>query len=545
MGLVTLVLRLALIGQAPFTDEGIYVAGSYLVARHLREGGGDTVLPLFGGNGQVLYAGLSLYPNLLFFLNYIPGPPFFYWRMVDAVLASVASMAYFRFALRFLPLLGSAIAGVFWALAVNHPIFVDAGYKNPIVPATILLLAAFLVVSAANQSPKTLACGALIALSVAFREPFLFFIPSITLYILYRHGVRSLARFALSGAIAGATVWLSAAVLKGGIISGSAELLANYQNTVILYSSIISLGKTNIWANAQIAFSLFFQTTFWLLPFVVLGIVPSVTRQHAVAAPPRPGAGDSMPPPESLPARRDEILLVPVSLLLIVFPLLEVFGKIAFPYHFAQMLIGLALLAGAGAVNLRRLIGLLPTRTTRLFLTVTLGTAWFMVATTYYRNTLGRAFSDSRHFAPIMVRGDWESPVVHDSYYLSAAKVIRTSTQPDDRIIVSGFNLGLLPLSGRRPPCPAASDMMIFTLINTESSVSRWRALLDPTPDLVLVSNLYPLAAVTALWPTFTTDYSQVSTVLPGKRSYGTRSASIWKLRAAGDEGQLTTIQRE
>ncbi|MGH9891099.1 MAG: hypothetical protein ACREA0_03780, partial [bacterium] len=99
MGLVTLVLRLALIGQAPFTDEGIYVAGSYLVARHLREGGGDTVLPLFGGNGQVLYAGLSLYPNLLFFLNYIPGPPFFYWRMVDAVLATVASMAYFRFAL--------------------------------------------------------------------------------------------------------------------------------------------------------------------------------------------------------------------------------------------------------------------------------------------------------------------------------------------------------------------------------------------------------------------------------------------------------------
>lgn len=148
---------------------------------------------------------------------------------------------------------------------------------------------------------------------------------------------------------------------------------------------------------------------------------------------------------------------------LVLAPLVEILSKKPYSYHLAQMFIGSGIFACYGFTlffqSIRKIRPFWPVTTWCLIALLLLG---HLFPAQDYILTMRRAAGWSLHFAPVMVLGDWASPVVNDSYYLKTADVVLRYSKPGSEILSSSYNV--YPLTGRVPLTRRTASLFEYQL---------------------------------------------------------------------------------
>jgi hypothetical protein len=482
----TLFLRILCVGGPPFTDEGTYAFNAEMVWR------GARAFPT---------APINLYPPLIRWVGMPSATPLLYVRMADALVAAGAAVMLFLFLSRWVESWIAFVMASAWSITANLPMFVEAGFKNSIMAATLVYLGSLWFLASRSRSGPLWA-GLLIPLAVFLREPFLPIV-IVSLYLAAAaHGRRGVMLHFAGLVVAGCALLLWIYLFRGT----PSEVLGYFLNDLAIYYahfSEVGMDPANErWRSLRVALS----ATMCLMPPAFLGVGWLFSR------------------------RQGERVAKGLALLLFQPPLCEILTKYCTPYHWAQLLLPIAFL---GAMGLRWLstLGLSPNRW--LMISVLAVVAW-LVGELDSRN-IYRAYRDgyrlSRQFAPVMIWGHWDDPSVERSFYLEVAKYIRDTTIPNDRIVVSGFGHVLFPLSGRLPPSASSFDLALMSAMRFPVRRPEIIENLRQHPPHLVVELLRAPAQFHDYWPDFDTRYHLAKEFRKrSEQHYGWVGARVWEL---------------
>ncbi len=409
----TLFLRLLLLGNPPFSDEGAYVFTADMVWR------GERAFPV---------APINFYPPLVRSLA-MPSDatPYLQFRIVDAFVAGGAAVMMFVFLSRWTESWIAFAMASAWSVASNLPVFTNAGFRNSIMAATLAYLGALSLLSSRSRWAPFQA-GLLIPLAVFLREAFFPVVVVSLALAAMLHGRRGLVIHIAGLSVAGGMLLLWLWLFRGP----PAEILEYYRLDLPMFFAEAArlIPSNNRWLSLREAL----EPTIWLLPPAFLGFG------------------------WLLFAGREQRVAKTLAVLLFLPPLYEIFAKLCIAYHWAQLLLGVVFLGAMGLHWLHML-----DRSAGRWLTIGGFAVAAWLAGELDRRAVFRAYREgyrlSREFAPVMVWGDWDDPSVNRSYYLTVANYLRQNTTPDDRIVVSGGGHPLLALSRRVPPSATAFDL--------------------------------------------------------------------------------------
>ncbi len=493
--LLNLFLRVILIGSAPFTDEGIYAANAYFFYSHFISGEADSILPNFGT--------LNFYPLLVSWVYSLSLEPFFALRLIDAIVSSGTIVALFFFLCRVSQNIFAAfITALLFSWSINDPIFIDAGFKNSIPLATgFLFIALFNIYSSTGRSD--IIAGVCLAMAVLTREPFLSFVIVIIGFSFIVKQRRSWLKLCLSFAATGFTVSLIFVIFRGGV-SGLESLIG-------AYNSFVGRGAS-IYDNVARFLPMVLENLSYLLPLVVIGFISVLAYK---------------------PLRtKNNLLLVLLATSLIAAILPEILLKPGYPYHYAQSLIGLAIIINFGVLFILRILPkmTLHKKLAQSLSVVVISAVMFYLSKSHLFN-LAHGIREAAYFTPVMIYADWSSAVVNDSFYLKNAAIVKSKTTANDRILISGRLMGLYPLTKRLPPSYQLSDLTMLLYERrgniTESDIAQ----LIATPPKVLVASTRVLPyhdQYLALVNSLIKNYSNRQFIPKGLRSYGPFSSVIF-----------------
>jgi hypothetical protein len=435
--------RLILIGLPPYADEGFYASNAYFIYLGYKEGlfTSDSIIPVSGGIG--LY---SLLRSWVFFL---PLEPYFLLRSIDAIVASCATLAIYKY-LTYVTgkQLPAFVSSVLIGLAMNHPDFIEAGSRNSIAFGTLFLFLSLYLIERYNGE-KLFVSACCISLAVLGREPFVIFAVILAIYVLINFGIQKTLNYCLIAIIFGSFIILIIAMLKGGI-QGITSMYSSYFNTAKIVSNPewnLSFSDQTIRAIANTKTAI--QAVYFIVPIFILGLFsPLVDR--------------SLKNKKYLTTYSFGIALVLAS-----FP--EIFLKRSYPYHVAQTLIGANIIFVYGFISLANFVIYLRkiTNTAASILIGLIFIGHILLIQNYVR-TMRYSSGWSIHYAPVMILGDWSSPAVKDSFFLEIASLIKSNSQPDDRILST--TKSIYALATRKPLSLETADLAQYLLqkIDTE-----------------------------------------------------------------------------
>lgn len=431
--------RLLSLGGFPNMDAGFYAYWAQYIQQSLAQGHG---LPDAGG--------LMLYPALLSWLCVLPGNTLIWLRLADMLAAAWAGWLLCRLLQRESR---SAVAGVLLALAflavMNAPEVIDAGFKNSIFAAYIpLFLALRLAETQDARSPCWFGAGALTALGVLLREPFVVFALAGAVAVWIGRGPRAFWRYAAGGLFCGLLFLALAGFLRGGVT----QLLRSYLDAGSLYAQEAGRVGHNFYVYGK-NFLLYLAGPVLLLSTVSMGLLcRSGSRQSFGRA----------------------LFWLALALL----PLLEPMSKIGFAYHFAVTLPGCAGLCALAWS--RRGDFPLPLRR------ASVGLAALVCLLQLYMVLPGagqaRISLETLRAWPAPV---WPAALAPLSNTLLAGEAVRAVLPPGGSLSSSAFSYFLYPVTGALPSGPAMSDLS-RTYIAVGNDVSRLAAALRADPPDVL-----------------------------------------------------------
>ena len=493
-----LALRLPLVYDQPYTDEGIYAATAYFdfLAYTGALDAPGWWLPRDGT--------LGLYSLLSSWVFFLPLQPLTALRLVDAAVAAWAVCMVYRFMRCVLDSQASALAGaLLLALALNHPLFINAGFKNPIPLALglLALAAQALYLGGAGAAARA---GLLAGLAVLFREPLLPMAAVLALYALHRNGWRGLAQFSLTGTAAALVLLgLNTGARGEGGLTGLVEAYASFDAAILPLTERLQVTVEQGRAAAQVLLP--------LLPLALLGLLgPWLSARFRQARTPE---------------------LYGLALLLTLCPLPEIFYKAAFAYHFSQAAFGLSLFAAMGFRGLRRTAPGNPHQHKGAAL-ASLGLAAALsiaLALPYARQYYWQAAAAAR-FIPVMLHQNWDSPAVAQSLYLRAAAAVRKSSAADARMMTEFNSMVLFPLTLRQPTFAGAGiGSRVSSRMDKEQGAQERSTLLATPPDvLVLIPRQPDGEGVHPFLRELSTRYKQVLTLPAGLSPYGGWTTEIY-----------------
>ena len=425
---VALGLRLLLVSDQPYADEGVYAAISYFA--HLAYAGS------MGNAGWTLVSdeSLGLYSLLTSWVYFLPWEPFFLLRSIDALIAAAAAAVFYGFLAHAIGDRRIAlVCALFFALTANHPAIVDAGYKNSIMVAMLFMTLALALLERI-EARRCWGAGVFMAAAVLFREPFAPMAAVVSAYAIARGGWYCLWRYAAGGALMSVGV-VSAVLLLRGEGSLSA-LIASY--TTFSGQIGVQADYSRVFDQALVAGWILLG----LFPAALLGVVaPALHDSHR-------------------DRRSIELYLLGIGLTLA--PGLEVAIKPAYAYHFAQSIPGLAILSALGL----RLLATAwsgwyrasPARAAPVAVALALVAANLLLFLDYGRTFYWR-MSSALKFAPVMILGDWTSDATGKSVFLRAARAIRENSAPSATMMTYTFSRALFPLTRRLPASASAGNL--------------------------------------------------------------------------------------
>lgn len=447
--LLVIAIRVALIGSAPYADEGHYAAAAYFQYLGYTKGqfAPDSFIPPFGG--------LELYPLLASWIYFIPAEPYFLLRVADALYAAFSGVMLYKYLhLATGQNLPSYLAAVLTIVAVNHPEFIEAGARNPIQLATLLIYCSLYLLER-DQGRRIFLPAICLAAAVLIREPFVMFAGIVVLLVWFQIGMRKAIGFFLVATIFATLVIFSVAILKGGIASGVATMFDAYAHSPVTNSDFnltLSERVQRLLGHVTIV-----QTVLaFCMPVFIVGIFSPLLA------------------PSFRNKKTLRLYIIGVGLFLA--PLIEILSKKPYPYHLAQMFIGFGIFASFGFAvffeSTRRILPYWPV--TSWCLLVFLPFGHIFLAQDYFR-TMRHAAGWSLHFAPVMVLGNWSSPVVNDSYYLKIAAIVRRYSMPGSAILSTSYNV--YPLTGTVPVTRKTASLFEYQFttkdINMDEEVAR------------------------------------------------------------------------
>ena len=416
----TVLPRLALLGGRPASDEGVYASLAQIINASLDQGAG---LPDTGW--------LAIYPLLVHWIFELPGNHLILLRLIDLGVAAVASwLFYLILARESRDRLAGAVLAVVFLLVMNHPTFINSGFKNSIFLSFIPLFLAVLTWQGQRlpEWAKWSLAGALTGLAVVLREPFLLILLAAAISILLGHGRAAFLWF--SGAATGTAIILISVIL-GWRPGGIASLMATYQATARGLSPPLSerLAMIAMGASAAIQHA-------WAP--ILLGLVGGL----ALFA-------------RGLAQGFRSLGLRPLFWLAVVAaPLAEPALKSGYPYHFANSLPGIA-----GLCALAWATVIAPQSATARM--GTLGASAVVAGVLLLPDLAGLRYSaqytvDALRAFP---SGRWPAERASRSNYLLAAQRITENAPPGARLTLlkpdrGGMGLALFPLTGLLPPAP-------------------------------------------------------------------------------------------
>lgn len=435
-GLV-LLIRAAHIGLAPHHDEGAYASQAYFHYLGYTTGlftVNSLIPPSAGFTGP-----LELYALLRSWVFSIPAEPLFLLRLIDGIVAAFGGMMMYKYlSLSTGHRLAAFLAAVLVVIGLNHPEFIEAGSRNPIPLATLLLFSSLYLLERDKGASLVLpACCA--AMSVLVREPFVPFAVTVAAYVWCRYGFRAAAKFCGIAAAAGAVVFATVAALKGGV-GAVGPMIHSYTSThsanpeVNLNLSGRAVRAINITGHVALLLS-------FAMPALVAGLCAPVFDRSL--------------------RNRAALSIYALGLALTLAPWAEILLKLPYSYHLAQMLIGSSILIAYGFVLICHMVAKAGRATSlggwSIVAVIALFHLWLLQD---YARTMRYTAGWSLYFAPVMVFGDWESSVVNDAYYLKISSLIRQHSRSGDRILSTCSPV--YPLARRIPVTRETSDLNYF-----------------------------------------------------------------------------------
>lgn len=432
-----LAIRAAVIGLAPHHDEGAYASQAYFLYLGYTQGlfTANSVLPPSAG-----FTGpLELYALLRSWVFFLPAEPLFLLRLIDGIFAALGGVMMYRY-LRLATgqRVPAFLASVLVIIGMNQPEFIEAGSRNPIAVAALLLFCALYLLER-DRGTKLVLPACCMALAVLLREPFTHFAIVVAAYVWYRHGFRAAAKFCGVAGALGIVVFATVAALKGGVVALGPMIHS--------YASLhFSNPDINLYPYARaeraIGFAMHTAVVLWFVaPLFLAGLIaPAFDRTLR---------------------NRGCLSIYVLGLALMLAPWAEILLKVPYSYHVAQMLIGSSIPITYGLILTCRLVAKAgrakPLVGWSVAATIVLAHAWLLQDSL---RAVRYAAGWSLHFGPVMVLGDWNSPVVNDAYYLKIASLVRKYSEPDDRILST--HSPVYPLARRSPVTRQTSDLLFF-----------------------------------------------------------------------------------
>ncbi len=251
--LLTLFLRMLVVGGPPSNDEGYYAFNADLAWR---------------GAGVYQISPINFYPPLVRWAGMPPETPFLYLRIADAFVAAGAAVMFYFFLLRWSDSPSAFAMASGWAIAWNFPFLIEAGFRNSIMAATFAYLGALRILSARSPWAPFWA-GLLIPIAVFLREAF-FPIVIVSFYLaVMLHGRRGLIVHVAGLATAGCALLLWLYLFRGPPSKSSGTTaweIPMYHNAAV-----------GGWRGDQCRagwgyFRIVLRMTMWLMPPALLGI---------------------------------------------------------------------------------------------------------------------------------------------------------------------------------------------------------------------------------------------------------------------------------
>lgn len=431
--------RLLMLGAPPATDEGIYAFNTLMI--HLNSPPGN-LLADFGT--------LSLYQAMLAWVFSLDINHFVLLRALDALVAILAGLMLFQVTrYESASNMAGAVIAVIFLITMSDPIFIQYGFKNSITAASLPLLTAIAIGQRATLNNTIVwACvGGLVAIAGLLREPFAVLILAGVVVVYIRAGGRAMSAYLLGSVLTGVVILLTMIWMRGGyenLIKSYAELTIIYQEIAYQWLVLLQTNTVTFAKNAISALLLTGLAVYWIAK-----------------------------KPELYPR-------LGFWLLLAIAPLLEPLLKNGYPYHYANMLFGLAGLVAMGwrAASDR---GGVRTRTVVLV---------FLFAGLLLLPKIGkfvRAYHQfSSQFGTQNTSIGWPKSVVQQSNYLLIAEHIHTHSKGNPTVAIHGSMLGLIPLAKAKPSSPELANLS-YNYIQSNKDSNRLRAQIVACPPEFIV----------------------------------------------------------
>lgn len=493
-----------MLGRPPFTDDGWYAS----IARLSHEG----VEPL-------VHSPVTIYPRALSLVMAGDGVEgLVALRLIDGAMACLAAAAVSLLLSRWCGRWIACLLACVWAAAANSTVFIDAGFKNQILAATGLLAASLCCMMPAGNARASaralIAGGSLAALSVLVRESFAPFGLVATLACLVRNGPRRVGTFIAAGCATGFT---GLSIVAGGP-HRLLDLLSTWSTTAAALSNFAeAMGRP--WSvvfldSGQQAL----RGASWVTPLMLASMIAGLLVAHR-----RPLRPAHLLRGGVVSTRR----LAPwLGAALVLAPMPEMALKLCFPYHFAQVLLGCAVLAAArlDLASLRR-------PRSRITAGVTIAATSAVSGVLLPANLRFGEWSwrEASYWRPVMLDHEARPDLVADSFYLRLADAVRRRAKPGDVVLTSGLYYTLFALADVRPASGLAADAGFIACL-PEGDLKR-RALADlarTPPDVVIESARIPVSLMSMV-PGFPQEFELVEELTPGSyNSYRGFGAKVW-----------------
>ena len=371
---------------------------------------------------------------------------FFALRWIDLFVAIFASFLFFKVILKESGSLLFTVTTVSTSLFImNDHNLILYGFRNSTWIAYVPLFAALILWQNSKKEDNLTfyLIGALTALGVLFREPFLvfFIVGGISIWIAY--GWKNLLKYLIGTAILGFTITGIAVYLRGGDVIG---LINSYTDIHLALADFDPEFKSQyFYDNALVMLK-----RFW---FGVLLSIISIIYIFKLFF-------------ENKKTINIHHFCFWITLSLI--PIVEAIFKLAIPYHFSNCIPGIV---GISAIAWRYL-SKNETKKTQRYILTSIIILFIYGIYPHVSNTINAPMYKKKNAIVNAYNGLWnqsfqDKEVIKYSPFLTAAYNIRQLTSNNSTLVVFTFSQLLYPLSGLRPPTYELHDLrMTYSKLN-------------------------------------------------------------------------------
>ena len=483
-------IRGSMIGSYPCTDEGIWAYYS-MITNHVINTESELTVEGY----------INLYPTICSFIFNLEVNPFLSLRIIDLIFTCLSFYMLYLICIKYTDSkLISFLIIIPFIFVVNHPKYIQAGFKNSIIISSFFIYLSFylFLVNSRNSYILYFICGISLMLSVLFRE-FHIFVCSL-LFIIYCIKLKRnilpvlLGIFTSFFATTLVLLWIRGLSLFDQLYHGYLKQGKFYKHS-----------KDEIYTNLENSFNIFILDVWVIIPFLTYVLFSLINSLSSLK------------------------IILKFLIFIFIFAI-EPLLKICFPYHLCSLYFTVPVFVSQLHHHyfIKSKKNLLFMRPVFILLLVLLATY-----SIYLNNSiiLHRYKHKTLANLTFLVNGEWSKESINKSHYLLVSKKIKDETKPLDRICVSGYTHALYPLTGLLPVNSKLEDLYYAYLSMGEENLKV--ELIKNSPEIIYLSKrdaiLYPklLSIIKSL------SLYNVIEDFPLNKSihYGQFSATLFKLK--------------